>query len=343
LANRKIKAAVIGMGPHGRRIVDVVGRFPQLELAAVVDRLETALAYDKLPPGTARLQSLDALWPHGIELLCIATNGPSHAKLANEATANGVKYLMVEKPMACSLDECDQIASAAKSAGARVAVDHVRRFAPAYRWLHERIVSGEWGQVRAIWMQRPGIGLGCNAVHSFDTVRFLTGRDVRRVTAWVDEPKGKNPRGADFVDPGGLVVLDMGPDVRAVVAQIEDGAGPTAVEIDMTAARIRLDEQSGAIEIVARDLSVKPGPGRPASFARVEPPAGLSAKTDMLLMIEGCLADLLSDHPVESDAAAGQATVEILVAAYLSHRRGNVPVDLPLVSAADRKEWLPVT
>ncbi len=343
MGNQKIKAAVNGMGPHGRRIVDVIGRLPQLELTAVVDRLDTALNYEKLPATTARLQSLDELWSHGIELLCIATNGPSHAKLSAEATSRGVKYLMVEKPMACSVDECAQIVAAAQQAGVRVAVDHVRRFAPAYRWLRERIASGEWGSVRAIWMQRPGIGLGCNAVHSFDTVRFLTGRDVRRVTAWVDEPIGKNPRGADFVDPGGMVVLDMGPDLRAVVAQIEDGAGPTAVEIDMTAARIRLDEQSGAIEIVARDLSVKPGPGRPASFARVEPPAGLSAKTDMLLMIEGCLKDLLSAQPVESDGLAGQATVEILVAAYLSHRRGNVPVALPLTAEQDRKEWLPVT
>lgn len=215
MGNQKIKAAVIGMGPHGRRIVDVIGRLGQVELAAVVDRLETALAYEKLPPHTARLQSLDALWSHGVELLCIATNGPSHARLAAEAAAHGVRDLMVEKPMACSVDECEQIIQAARSSGMRVAVDHVRRFAPAYRWLRERIASGEWGKVRAIWMQRPGIGLGCNAVHSFDTVRFLTGRDVRRVTAWVDQPIGKNPRGADFVDPGGMVVLDMGPDLRA--------------------------------------------------------------------------------------------------------------------------------
>jgi len=332
------------MGPHGRRIVDVIARFEQVELAAVVDRSEQALAYDKLPSNTARVQSTDKLWSAGgIDLVCVATNGPSHAALAAEAIAGGARYLMVEKPMACSVAECEQIIAEATKAGTRLAVDHVRRHAPAYIWLRQRIASGDWGQARAIWMQRPGIGLGCNAVHSFDTVRFLTGREVRRVTAWVDEPIGKNPRGPDFVDPGGLVVLDMGRDLRAVVAQIEDGSGPTAVEIDMTAARIRLDEQSGAIEIIERDLSVKPGPGRPAAYAGVEAPAGLSAKTDMLLMIQGCLADLLGEAPVASDGAQGQATVEILVAAHLSQRRGNVPIDVPLTSLSDRKEWLPVT
>ncbi len=344
MGTEKIKAAVIGMGPHGRRIVDVLARHARVELAAVVDRLDEALAYEKLPPGTSKLQSTEKLWTAGgVDLVCIATNGPSHAALAGEALEHGVRYLMVEKPMACSVAECEQIVAAAARTGARVAVDHVRRYAPAYVWLRERIASGDWGRVRAIWMQRPGIGLGCNAVHSFDTVRFLTGREVNRVTAWVDDPIGKNPRGPQFVDPGGLVILEFGPDLRAVIAQIEDGAGPTAVEIDMTAARIRLDEQSGAIEVVERDLSVKPGPGRPASFRRGEPPAGLSAKTDMLSMIEGCLNDLLSSVPVRSDGLQGQATVEILVAAYLSHRRGNVPVEIPLSSPVDRKEWLPVT
>ena len=344
MQNKKIKAAVIGMGPHGRRIVDVVGRFPQLELAAVVDRLEAALAYDKLPPTTARVKSTADMWSTGgIELVCVATNGPSHAPLASEAIAQGARYLLLEKPMACSAAECDQIVEQASRAGTRVAVDHVRRYAPVYRWLRDRIASGDWGRVRTIWMQRPGIGLGCNAVHSFDTVRFLTGRQARRVTAWVDEPIGKNPRGEQFIDPGGLVVIELGSDVRAIVAQIEDGAGPTAVEIDMTAARIRLYEQSGAIEIVERDLSVKPGPGRPAAYKRSEPPAGLSAKTDMLSMIEGCLADLMGDGPVESDAAEGLATVEILVAAHLSQRRGNVPILVPLKNPTDRKEWLSVT
>ena len=344
MPTEKIKAAVIGMGPHGRRIVDVIARFARLELAVVVDRSETALAYDRLPAGTARLTSTEKLWSRGdVGLVCLATNGPSHAALAGEAMAAGARYLMVEKPMACSVAECEQMLAQAAKAGTRLAVDHVRRHAPAYIWLRERIASGAWGQVRAIWMQRPGIGLGCNAVHSFDTVRFLTGREVRRVTAWVDAPVGRNPRGPDFVDPGGLVVLDMGPDLRAVVAQIEDGAGPTAVEIDLTAARIRLDEQSGAIEIIQRDLSVAPGPGRPAAYERVEVPVGLSARTDMLLMIQGCLTELLSDGPLGGDGSSGLATVEILVAAHLSHRRGNTPIEVPLTSPSDRKEWLPVT
>jgi predicted dehydrogenase len=196
-------------------------------------------------------------------------------------------------------------------------------------------------------MQRPGIGLGCNATHSFDAIRFLTGRDVRRVTGWVDPPIGANPRGAQFVDPGGMVVMEMeqGADdksgLRAVVAQIEDGAGPTAVEIDLTAARVRLDEKTGQVEIWERDTSVKPGPGRPAVFRQAEPPAGVTAKVDIHAGLRDLLANLISNEPL--NAVHGRASIEVLMAAYLSARRGNTPVAVPSKDAELRELCLPIT
>ena len=87
-----MKAAVIGLGPHGRRIVDVLREFDGLELTAVVDRSETALSAVDLPSGVAQLQSDDELWARGdTPVVCIATNGPSHAPLAVKAAASSVR------------------------------------------------------------------------------------------------------------------------------------------------------------------------------------------------------------------------------------------------------------
>ena len=219
--------------------------------------------------------------------------------------------------------------------GTRITVDHVRCYAPAYLWLREQIASGRWGQLKTIWMQRPGIGLGCNAVHSFAAITMLAGVPVERVTGWVDPPVGKNPRGAEFVDPGGLAVLELAGGVRAVVAQIEDGAGPMSADIHLTAGRIRLDERFGTIEIIERDLSVKPGPNRPPVLTRVEPPEGLSANSPLPTMVRGCLEDLLSDRP-GADGSDGRASTEVLIATYLSHEQGNVPVDAAAYQAVKR-------
>ncbi|HEY1785595.1 MAG TPA: Gfo/Idh/MocA family oxidoreductase, partial [Pirellulales bacterium] len=117
---RRLKAAVVGAGPHGLRIIGVLAEMPGIELTAVVDRRAEALAAAALPAGVARLESSDALFARGdIDLLAIATNGPSHAPLALAAMKAGVRRLMIEKPMACSLAECDAIIEQAAATGTR--------------------------------------------------------------------------------------------------------------------------------------------------------------------------------------------------------------------------------
>lgn len=340
----RYRAAVIGLGPHGHRMVDALASVDNVDLAAVLDRRDEALSGNNLPQSAARCRDLTELWRvQKLDLVCIATNGPSHAQIALEAMERGIQRLVIAKPMACSLAECDQILNLAERTKSRVAVDHIRRHASAFVWIRRQISLGTWGEVRCVWMQRPGMGLGCLATHSFDAVRFLTGFDVRQVTGWVDQPLGKNPRGADFVDPGGLVVMELDRNARAIISQIEDGAGPASIEIDLTAGRIRLDEKSGEIEVIERDLAVKAGPGRPPVYRRAELPVGLTAKVDMHQGLVALLRDLLSDGPIECSGEQGRASIEVLAAAHLSHRRGNVPVPLRNSDQELSQLWLPVT
>lgn len=338
-----MKAAVIGLGPHGRRMMEALGRLPEVHLHAVVDRDEAVLkefAQRDIACYRSAEQMLDGHIP---DLVCIATNGPSHAAIAIAAIERGVRRILLAKPLACSLTEGDRILQAASAAGTRVAVDHIRRHSPIYCWLRERIADGGWGTLRCLWIQRPGIGLACNATHSFDLFRFLSGQQVRRVTGWVDEPLAPNPRGADFLDPGGLVVLECDGNCRAAISQIEDGAGPTSVEIDLTGARVRFDEKSGHIEIIRRDLAIKPGPGRPPAYQSVELPSNISTRIDMIGGLHDAISNLLTDEPLKCDVSHGMAAIEILIAAHLSARRENRPVVLSEITPEDRELWLPVT
>jgi predicted dehydrogenase len=324
-----MKVAVVGLGPHGRRLVAAVRALPDLELVAVADRSEAALAWEGLPPGVARVR--DASGAFGADLLCIATNGPSHAALAAAAMDAGVRRIMVEKPMGCSVAECDAMIEQARRTGTRLLVDQSRRYDPMYRWLTEQIASRAWGEPRAIFVQRPGIGLGLLGTHYFDLVRLLAGRDVQQVSAWIDPFLGPNPRGADFVDPGGTVVLDLGERLRAVVMQIEDGAGPMSVEIDLTGARVRIEEQLGRVEVLEK-----------AGKSWNPAPTAFEGRPDMEALLRGLLADAAGDGPPVAAPEHGRASVEILAAAHLSHRRGHAPVALPL-APEDRSLWLPIT
>ncbi len=339
-----MNAAVIGLGPQGLRIIKALQAIPGMEIKAVVDSRPQALDHSDIPLTARRHQTATSLWQDArIDLVCIATNGPSHAPLVLEAMAAGATHVMVEKPMACSVVDCERMIDQARARKVRLAVNHARRYDPGYRWLREQARSGVWGSPRALWIQRPGIGLGCLGVHSFDLVSFFTDRPIEGVQAWIDEPVGTNPRGPQFVDPGGMVLLHLGGSLRACVAQIEDGAGPMSIEMNYTKARIRLDDWSGDTEIIERDCSVRPGPNRPPPFQRSQPPQELRTRPDMGVMLAGLFKDLLGDGPMDSDASFGKATIEILMAAYVSQRLGNVLVKPATLAAEDRARCLPVT
>src|SRR5690606_38665984 len=114
---------------------------------------------------------------------------------------------------------------AARKKNVRLAVDEINRFDPVIQHRREKIGSGAWGKLKSIYIQKPGIGLGCLGTHSFDLINFLTGTDPLRVTGWVDDPAGKNPRGEHFRDPGGLVIIEYKDGIKGIVSQIEEGAG----------------------------------------------------------------------------------------------------------------------
>lgn len=124
-----------------------------------------------------------------------------HAEVALAALRAG-KHVLVEKPMACSLEDCRAIVGAAESAGRILMVAQCQRYMPSYRGVRRLVASGELGPIRAVrfdsmqnapaflpadhWLfdgRLAGGGIVISvSVHRIDLVRYLVG-DVRRVQA----------------------------------------------------------------------------------------------------------------------------------------------------------------
>lgn len=333
---------IIGLGPHGKRVLTAVNQSEHLSVGAVVDLSHEVLESLDIEAEKKFTSLTDALESCRIDLACITTNGPSHAKLAIQCMKAGVKHVMVEKPLACSLDESKEMIAVASECGTKLAVDHPRRFSKNYALVQKMISSGELGEFRTIYIQRTGIGLGCLATHSFDLANYLSGLKPLKVTAWVDEPVSNNPRGEQFVDPGGSVILDYGQGRKGFISQIEDGAGPIFVEINFTAGRVHIDEKGDILEIIQRDLSVLKTPGKGAAYKRILNPDNIGGKRVLVDEIQWLLEDLVQSARPSSRAEYGYDSIEILIAAYVSHENGNCPVALPLSEEYNSK-WLPIT
>jgi predicted dehydrogenase len=339
-----VRCAVIGAGPHGRRIITALMQMPGASVCAVVDHSKDALRASPVALTARHVTDVEEVWnKDAIDLVCIATNGPSHAELAMAAMKAGARYVMVEKPMACSVTECERMVEMAAHTRTRLAVNHPRRFSPGYRWLRDIIVSGRLGKLREVRVQFPGIGLGCLGTHAFDLVRYLAASDPVRVTAWVDAPRNANPRGGQFIDPGGLVVLEMEDGSRGVVSQLEDGAGPMSLEVHLTAGRIRYDERQGVPEIIARDLAVMRGPDTPAKYSALQPPSEVAFSRRKNDELHGLLRNLISAEPLRCSGDDGAWSIQVLVGSHVSSMRAHAPVALPLALDEERTLWLPVT
>jgi phthalate 4,5-cis-dihydrodiol dehydrogenase len=198
---RKLRIGVAGLGRAFSVMLPAFTGDPRVALAAAADPREAArqqFAAEFSGNAYATVEELCA--DAAVEVVYIATPHQLHARHAMLAAARG-KHVLVEKPIALTLAECDVMIAAAKRAGVHLIVGHSHSFdAPIARARH-LIASGEFGAVRMIhalnytdYLYRPrrpeeldtaqGGGAVFNqAAHQVDIVRLLGGGMVKSVRA----------------------------------------------------------------------------------------------------------------------------------------------------------------
>jgi len=163
------------------------------ELVAVANhREESAAAFAAgfgIPFVTTDWEALAA--DPGVDAGIVATPNALHAPQAIALLRAG-KHVLVEKPMATSVAECDAMIAASRASGASLMVAHCWRFRDEVRALRARIDAGELGEVVKTrgygvhagwgpsgWFTDPelagGGALVDMGVHAIDTARFLLG------------------------------------------------------------------------------------------------------------------------------------------------------------------------
>lgn len=173
-----VKFALVGAGSIGKKHAGCIRGIEGASLEAVVDIVPEEA---KLVAGddAVACQTLEeALASVEIDAVDVCTPTPTHADIAIAALKAG-KHLLLEKPMARTLEQCDAILEAAASAPGKAMVAHVLRFFPEYRSARDAVEAGKVGKPAVVRTSRGG---------SF--------------------PRGEDSWYADFDQSGG-VVLDL--------------------------------------------------------------------------------------------------------------------------------------
>jgi UDP-N-acetyl-2-amino-2-deoxyglucuronate dehydrogenase len=116
------------------------------ELVAVATRDESRFSDVGRAFGVPCVTEQELLARDDVDVVCICTPSGLHAEQAVRAAEAG-KHLLIEKPIALSLDEADAIIAAADASGTLVGVALQRRADPAFRRVADAVAAGELGQL----------------------------------------------------------------------------------------------------------------------------------------------------------------------------------------------------
>jgi len=134
---RKIRVGVIGVGHVGQHHARIYRELPGVELAGIADIDPARLQEVKRVAEAPVFQDYRELFGH-VEGVSLAVPTHLHAQIARECLDRGVDVL-VEKPMAQTLEEAEELTDLAKRRGRILQVGHVERFNGAVRALHRII------------------------------------------------------------------------------------------------------------------------------------------------------------------------------------------------------------
>jgi len=197
-----LKIAIVGTGIIAGLHIDAINKLDNCTLVALCDlnkpKLDELCAKLNVPGYTdykemSEKEDFDAVilnLPHGL-----------HAEATVFFLESG-RHVLVEKPMANTLEECDKMLESAKNSGKKLAVGHIQRFFRPNRVVKEYVESGELGKLcmyseqrsinyflpdRPAWFtskKMAGGGIIMNyGAHAFDKLFYVTGKRPISVTA----------------------------------------------------------------------------------------------------------------------------------------------------------------
>ncbi len=203
----RVKVGVIGLGRFGEMHCDALASLPEVELAALCTRTESRLRELAIRYGVARTFTnyAEMLASPSLDAVSVVTMWDQHAAPAVAALRAG-KHVFIEKPMASTVAECEEIIEAARVSGRFCMVGHICRFNPRYATAKREIESGTLGTIVSIYARRnipaavsetvlPKIGpIVGDGVHDTDLMLWFTGARVESVYAQTLSVRGlRNP------------------------------------------------------------------------------------------------------------------------------------------------------
>jgi phthalate 4,5-cis-dihydrodiol dehydrogenase len=267
-----IRFAIAGLGTAGCMMLPALLKHPDIEIRAAADVAPEPLEQFRHDFQAEVYRSVaDLCQSPNVDAIYIATPTHLHTEHALLALEQR-KHVVLEKPMALTLDDADLMIQTADRTGAQLVVGHSHSFERPIRQMRDIVRSGELGRLRMMhnwyftdWIYRPrnpgelntALGGGVTfrqGSHQFDLLRLIGGglvRSVRAMTGVWDEERpteGSHVVYLEFEDGTPATAVYSGYD-RFHTAELTFGIGEQGQRVNMSAygrARSALQAAGGA-------------------------------------------------------------------------------------------------
>lgn len=240
-----IKVLVIGAGFMGRLHALTVRSSRNANLCGVVDQSERVADAVGAELRVAAFTDVErAIEETSPDAAIIATPDPFHRRPTETAIEAGLSVL-VEKPLAMSVEDADAIVRLARERGVRLMTGHIGRFYPRYVLVAEAVQSGNLGRPVMVTTSTWGpksVGARLSqltdplwhfAIHDIDTIQWITGACVDHVDGaqFVESSSGTKAfsatgtlgSGAGFHVAAGWTLPDTAPPMWDLKVHCEQG------------------------------------------------------------------------------------------------------------------------
>jgi len=178
-----LRVGVIGVGVMGSNHARVLAELPGVKLVGVADPDRKRSDQVARALGCASFRDAEDLMGRGVDAVTIAAPTHLHRDIAIGCAARGI-HVMVEKPIASTVEESQAIVAAARRAGVTLMIGHVERFNPAVQSIKRAIKDQD---ILSIAITRVGpfpprmsnVGVVIDlAVHDIDLIRWFTDSEI---------------------------------------------------------------------------------------------------------------------------------------------------------------------
>jgi len=185
-AGGPLRLGVVGVGVMGANHARVLADLAEVRLVGIADSDQMQRDLVSKALGCAGHADVEALIAAGVDAITIAAPTHLHRDLALICARHGV-HILVEKPIASSVEEGRAIIAAAQRAGVTLMIGHVERFNPAVEAIKnairdEDILSIAITRVGPFPPRMSNVGVVIDlAVHDIDLIRWFTDSDIVEV------------------------------------------------------------------------------------------------------------------------------------------------------------------